>query len=85
MNNEVATCRGCGKVLKGKPYYMGGQAYIPGTSKEAKVNYYGGFVCCEACDINASLELERSMPGHGLSQRIISRDAQRKVISNWYS
>lgn len=83
MQQEVATCRGCGRILKGKPYYMGGQAYIPGTNKEAKCNYYGGYVCSESCDIHACLELEQSMPGHGLSQKTISSDAQRRVNRNW--
>lgn len=83
MNKETASCRRCGKVLIGNPYYMGGQAYIPETKKEAKINYYGGFVCSENCDIHACLELEQSMPGHGMTQKTISSQAQKKVNANW--
>lgn len=61
---EVATCRGCGKELKGKPYYMGGTAYHPRTNERCKVNFYGGFVCSDKCDKRASYELEASMPGN---------------------
>jgi hypothetical protein len=80
---EVAICRGCGKPLIGKPYYMGGHAYIPGTMERAKVNFYGGFVCSKTCDINAALELERSMPGHGASQKSPLGATMRHINSNW--
>jgi hypothetical protein len=63
-NEEVAICRGCKKVLKGKPYYMGGSAYHPRTNERCKVNFYGGFVCSDECDKRANYELERSMPGN---------------------
>ncbi len=45
MEQETAICRGCGKILNGKPYYMGGDAYDPVTKERARVNFYGGFVC----------------------------------------
>jgi hypothetical protein len=61
--NETAVCRGCGRKLNGKPYYMGGAAYHPETGERCKVNHYGGFVCSRQCDKRASHELENSMPG----------------------
>lgn len=78
-----AVCRGCGKVLRGKPYGFGGSAFDPETGKEAKRNHYGGYVCSRQCDFNASLELERSMPGHGASQKTLGCYAQRKLELNW--
>jgi ribosomal protein L34E len=82
-NEEVAVCRGCGKHLKGKPYYMGGEAYDPKTNERCKVNHYGGFVCSESCDRNASLELERTMPGHTASQSSLSTFALEHHKKNW--
>lgn len=67
--DEVATCRGCGRVLRGKPYYMGGDAYIPETGQLAKVNHYGGFVCSPGCDYRASVRQHDSMPGCGGATR----------------
>lgn len=82
--NEPAKCRGCGRVLIGKPYYMGGPAFIPGPKHEqAKVNHYGGYVCSEACDRRASLELEQSMPGHHWSQSRLSVFAADSLRQNW--
>lgn len=79
----TAVCRGCGKQLKGKPYYMGGSAYHPVTNERCPANYYGGFVCSENCDYNASLELERSMPGHGPSQKSLGQSAANHLRNNW--
>jgi hypothetical protein len=83
QNEEKATCRGCGKVLKGKPYYMGGGAYDLKTGVQCKVNFYGGYVCSKDCDISASLELERTMPGHSYSQTSLSSSALRSLKNNW--
>lgn len=80
---EVATCRGCGKILNGKPYYMGGQAYHPKTNERCKVNFYGGFVCSQECDKQASLELERTMPGHTANQSSLSCQALADWKKNW--
>lgn len=80
---EQATCRGCGKLLRGNAYMYGGRAYDDDTGREAKRNHYGGFVCSRRCDLRASLELEQSMPGHGITQRTLgcfSADALRR---NW--
>jgi hypothetical protein len=81
--DEVATCRGCGLVLRGKPYWAGGRAYHPDHGRECMKNYYGGFVCSRGCDVRAALELEQSMPGHGLKQTSVGADAMRRIISNW--
>lgn len=85
-NTETAACRGCGKELNGPPYYKGRLAgqlvYDPVTKQEAKINYYGGYVCSEACDYNASLELERSMPGH-IGQKRVGQEAERHIRNNW--
>ena len=86
---ERATCRDCGRELDGDAYCYGGRAFVPrapgshAPSKEAKINYYGGFVCSEACDYRASLSLEQSMPGHGYQQQRLGSDAQRSLERNW--
>lgn len=81
--NDVATCRGCGMVLKGKPYYMGGSAYHPKTNEQCKTNHYGGFVCSYDCDKNSSIRLERTMPGHNREQKNISCFAKESLERNW--
>lgn len=87
---DQATCRGCGRVLIGRNYCYGGDAYVPrpdgsNSGRRAKVNYYGGFVCSRDCDYRSALELEQSMPGHGYSQRSLSPNspAAQRVESNW--
>ena len=80
MSDETAVCRGCGKQLRGKPYYLGGNAYDPRTGEQAKVCHYGGYVCSEQCDRRACLELESSMPGCN-GQKTLScyaRESMRK-------
>jgi hypothetical protein len=69
--------------LRGKPYYMGGSAYHPLTGDRCKINYYGGYVCSRQCDFRSSLELEQSMPGHGMSQRTLTQPAAAALKSNW--
>ena len=83
---DTAECRGCGKTLSGKPYYTGGNAYDPVTGKQAKVNFYGGYVCSRECDYRASLALEQSMPGHR-GQRSLHRgsEAARRIAASWGS
>jgi hypothetical protein len=82
-----AVCRGCGRHLNGNPYWKGGSAYIPradgSNGAAAKKNYFGGWVCSRGCDRRASLELERSMPGHGPDQQSLSREAMARINSNW--
>lgn len=75
MSDDVAKCRGCGRVLvdyngqPAKPYYTGNQnAYHPKTGDRTKICYYGGFVCSRSCDHRACLDLEQSMPGHDYRQ-----------------
>ena len=80
---ETATCRGCRRSLRGKPYRFGGRAFDPRTGEEVKENFYGGFVCSPSCDHRASLELERSMPGHGISQQALGCFAQEAHDANW--
>jgi len=85
MSDEVATCRNCGKELRGKPYYMGGRAYLPlPKGGQAPVNFYGGYVCSRQCDYRASLALEQSMPGHNGQERLgTGSEALRRVNANW--
>ena len=87
MPTDQATCRHCGKLLLGKDYCLGGAAYIPDADgrpgKRAPSNYYGGYVCSRDCDYQAALALERSMPGHGYSQKSPGSDAMRRIESNW--
>lgn len=80
---ETAVCRGCGKELVGKPYRFGGGAYMPKTMERVPVNFYGGYVCSRSCDFNASLELERTMPGHLGSKQSISQPAMQQLNKNW--
>lgn len=83
-DDTKASCRHCGKELRGEPFYKGGIAYLPlPKGGRAPVNYYGGYVCSRSCDYRTSLELERSMPGHGYSQQKLGREAQARVDSNW--
>ncbi|WP_215754239.1 hypothetical protein [Acetobacter sp. P5B1] len=83
MSAQTAECRWCGMRLQGKPYFMGGNAYHPRTGERAKINHYGGFVCSKACDRRSSLDLERSMPGHGANQQKLSCYAEAALKRNW--
>lgn len=85
-SQETAECRGCGKALRGKPYYMGGSAYLPLSEGggQAKVNFYGGFVCSRGCDYRSSLRLEQTMPGHAGQERLgLGSEAYRRIVSAW--
>jgi hypothetical protein len=86
MDEERITtiCRGCKRPLIGKPYAYGGtRAYDPVTKEQAKINHYGGFVCSPECDFKVSLDLEQSMPGHGITQKTLSCHAQASYKQNW--
>jgi len=81
---EKAECRGCGMILRGRPYCYGGSAYHPQTGERAKANYYGGFVCSQECDFRSSLRLEQSMPGaSGEISRTLSCYANDHYKNNW--
>lgn len=82
-STEPAKCRSCGKVFLGKPWHLGGFAFEPVTKEPAKANHYGGWVCSAECDYRASLELEQTMPGHGLSQKTIGCSAMDSYRRNW--
>lgn len=73
---EIATCRGCGKALRGEPYYKGKPAFLE-NGRQAKTCHYGGFVCSYDCDYQATLELEESMPGHAGQKRLDPNFAAR--------
>lgn len=77
-----AVCRGCGQVLNGKPYHMGGHAYHPETGKRCPSNHYGGFVCSRQCDWKASVEQLDSMPGC-MGARRPSCCAMATINRNW--
>lgn len=88
--DEQAVCRGCGRHMQGSPYFKGGQAYVPAANPRhefdrtpAKRNYYGGWVCSFSCDRRSSLELERSMPGHGWEQTRLDQESERRLRANW--
>lgn len=70
-------------VLKGNPYHSGRAAYHPRTGERCPANHYGGWVCSRAYDVKSSLELERSMPGHGAGQKTLSGEVARAVERNW--
>ncbi|KKM67024.1 hypothetical protein LCGC14_1475400 [marine sediment metagenome] len=77
-----AKCRGCGKELIGKPYYLGGPAYDPETGDQAKTNFYGGFVCSYGCDVRVCLEMSSNMPGAGPAKSLNSLEREQ-VDRNW--
>ena len=79
---KIARCRGCGRELKGKPYYTGGLAYIPETNERARVNFYGGWVCSRQCDEKVCFEMGSSFPGAGPLKRLTG-DVYRSVKDNW--
>lgn len=81
--SDHAECRWCRRRLAGSPYSLGGIARDPDTRELAKANYYGGWVCSRSCDFKASLELEQSMPGHGIAQTRLSPYAQERLERNW--
>ena len=81
-SDTEAVCRGCGKVLRGKPAYAGMPAFDPETGEQCPRNYYGGFVCSEGCDRRAILEQESSFPGAGKAV-LMTQGAQSKFNANW--
>lgn len=80
---EPAKCRYCQKILKGDAYKYGGKAYHPINGELCSINYYGGFVCSKRCDYLASLELERSMPGHGWGQTKLGHFSHEASEKKW--
>lgn len=82
MSDKTAVCRGCGKILIGDPYWKGGSAYDPTTNRRCKTNFYGGYVCCRACDESVSRRVESSMPGAG-PQISPSIQAKQSIEDNW--
>lgn len=69
VDHPQAECRNCKRLLRGKAYYLGGQAYHPETREQCKVNKYGGFVCSDLCDARATYDLEASMPYNVMGRR----------------
>lgn len=68
MERKTTNCRNCGKVLNlGHDNYT---AFDPVTKKQCKRNFYGGAVCSQSCDYQASIEMEGSMPGAGPARRL---------------
>ena len=79
---EPATCRGCGRLLRGDAYMYGGSAYHPDTGERCPTNHYGGFVCSESCDYRTSVRMLDSMPG---CRGATSPDcyAREQIARNW--
>ena len=80
---EVATCRGCGMILRGRAYWFGGQACHPKTGEQCRINYYGGFVCSKTCDWNASMRMATSMPGARGKATTLDTFALEGYRRNW--
>lgn len=76
---EAERCRSCRRELRGT--IRTGVTH-PDTGETCKVNHYGGYVCSERCDREASIELERSMPG-GTPFKSLSCYAQESLKRNW--
>lgn len=79
-----AECRGCGKLLRGTAYHLGGPAYLPldEGGGQAKVSHYGGYVCSGRCDYGAALRLEQTMPGH-MGQDRLSGALAARIRERW--
>lgn len=61
-----AVCRACDKILLGNDFCFGGDAWVPtGTREKALKNEFGGFVCNDECDHEATVSMKGSMPGAG--------------------
>jgi hypothetical protein len=77
--NETAKCRGCGKILKGKPYHLG-RSYVtdPATKKQVKESFYGGYVCSYTCDYESCLKMQNSS-GAGYISHLINTE----YLQNW--
>jgi hypothetical protein len=83
QSDDKAVCRNCGRELIGKPYHLGGSAYLPGRKlTPAKANHFGGWVCSHSCDYRAELEQEESMPGH-TGQRSLGVVRARQLREKW--
>jgi hypothetical protein len=88
---QTAVCVYCGKKLIGKPYHKGGYAYLPKGQhylERVKINYYGGYVCSDSCDLKHSWDLEQSMPGGymdniRMSRHNLSPSAKECFERNW--
>lgn len=76
-----AECRGCRKPLRKSD--SGGYCYDQKTGKEAIWGHYGGWACSRDCEFRASLELERSMPGHNATQTRLSCYAAEALRKHW--
>ena len=68
--------------LRGKPYYMGGNAYHPVTGRRCLPSHFGGYLCSEKCDRRSYLEQEASMPGHQ-GQCRIDPNTSRQIEAKW--
>ena len=82
-NNHVSKstiyCRGCGKELACS---FNVNVYNPDTGEQAKQNFYGGFVCCRQCDVDACLRMSSSMPGAGIARHLNTMEREY-VERNW--
>lgn len=79
---EGAKCRGCRRKLRGKPYYLGGSAYIPGTGEKAKINHYGGYVCSRQCDVRVCVDMASGFP-HAGPATSPGCYAKKSIERNW--
>lgn len=83
MNNQVVQkkveCRGCGKQLISRSY---DHPYDPETGESARTNFFGGFVCSRACDVQACLSMQSSMPGAGIAKHLNTPEREQ-VERNW--
>lgn len=85
-SDTQAVCRGCGRVMEGKPYHLGGSAHFTdarGRRQTAKSCHYGGYVCSESCDRRACLALEQTMPGHGFDQQRLDGNLDSVITRRW--
>lgn len=77
MTNDK--CRNCRTPITEKSNTY---AIVDSTKKEAKQNFYGGWVCSPQCDRQACLDLKSDMPGAGRATSLNSSE-EKKMRSNW--
>lgn len=65
-------------ALRGKPYHLGGQAYLPlPKGGPAKVNHYGGWVCSPECDQRVFREMRAQNVWGSTEARLMANAYER--------
>ncbi len=76
----VTECRHCRSVLHKRS--ASSEAFVPGTTDNAKRNYYGGWVCSRECDYKACIAMEVSW-GARRQSCCPNKPAMERIEFNW--